>query len=194
MALLLNFISNLHQLTYYCIMRRKEEKNVSRRILKSISGIKRLAYIVNIILFIAFFFVSLSGNMFTFHFMHANVFHLLANMLAVYAVVRSAERLLVGYVVSSLVYLLSSVPVVGFSAILFFIWGSHYIEQYHITSNKRNLVLNLVIVMAVSAVIPNISFVMHFFPFVLGVGYTFAKDRIIEYKTDIKDVEEFGNK
>lgn len=133
------------------------------------------------------YFVPFGWAPASFHFMHANVFHLIANMIAAKAVVRHADRLVAGWMVSSVLVSFASSQIVGFSAVLFFILGSHFVGQMRFSSSRMVLLANVIMIFFFSFLIPNMTFYMHFAPFVAGALFTFSRDLYRSVRRDLND-------
>lgn len=142
------------------------------------------------------YFIDIHINMFTFHFAHANIFHLIGNMIAVSAIFVGMDYryLLPAYVISSLLWLFTGGEVIGFSSIIYFMWGARVIQDFKYIFSipekaKRTATtyaIGISTTFILSAIIPSVSFSLHFFPFVAGV-LTSATIMLIDmFKRDIK--------
>lgn len=145
------------------------------------------------------YFIDLPINMFTFHFSHANIFHLLGNMISISVLFVGTDYryLLPAYIVSSLLWPLAGVEVIGFSSIIFFMWGTRIINDFKTIfsmpekAKKTSITYasGIIVTLILSAVIPNISFILHFLPFIAGIVTSAAFLLINSYKNDIKIYE-----
>ena len=115
------------------------------------------------------YFVNFKPTAFTFHFAHANMFHLFANLLAASIVVLSPWRLVVAYLVVSVLYLIHSTGAIGFSGIIYFLWGTYLINEFIYGGHSQRLIFAISIVLATSFFIPNLSFYLHASSLALGV-------------------------
>ncbi len=174
-----------------------ESKNVKKR--KEYS-------IVNSILVIVLgvsYALNLPLNGWTAHFIHANIFHLLGNMIFVTILnkdidtskltMRSLFVWLFAYLTASVCWGITA-NAVGFSGILYFIWGYRLPNDLNIIKEKRTKIKYLsgiVLVMLVSLVVPSLSFSMHFFPMLVGALLAKILQLIDEHK---KDMEFLNNK
>lgn len=130
------------------------------------------------LILLVMYFVDLPLNMWTFHFIHANIFHLCGNMIVIFSIFKGVDYryLPVAFLLSSLEWNLIDMNVVGFSAIIFFMWGTRIISDFKQImmmkgSAKRGIYVymgSISLTFIISAIIPNVSFSLHFFPFVGG--------------------------
>ncbi|MDD4713175.1 MAG: hypothetical protein PHP34_07590 [Bacteroidales bacterium] len=138
------------------------------------------------------YFVDLNVNMWTFHFSHGNVYHLCANMIAISSIFKGTNLKLLplAYVITSIVWFFAGNGAIGFSAIIFFMWGTRFLNDMIILRDKdktRNIyLLGIAITFIVSAILPNVSFSLHFIPFIIGVITGSAMYLFNQYKTDTK--------
>ncbi len=137
------------------------------------------------------YFVDLDVNIWTFHFSHASVFHLCANMIGISSIFKGVnfKLLPLAYVITSLVWLFAGDGAIGFSAIIYFMWGTRFLNDMIILKDKkktRNIYLaGLLITFVVSAALPNVSFILHFIPFIIGIMIGSSIYLFNQYKTDI---------
>ena len=75
----------------------------------------------------------------------------------------------IAVIVTSIVWLLTG-DVVGFSGIIFFMLGSRFPYDLHNTSDPIKYIGWIIIPFIVSALIPQLSFTLHFIPFVIGAA------------------------
>ena len=129
---------------------------------------KTLLYNLAIAIIICYF-IAMDINMFTFHFHHANIFHLIVNVMALISVLHKCKlyMLPLAFILTSIIWE-ASWNVIGFSGIIFFMWGSRFFYDLHNTSDKWRHIALASIPFLVSAVIPSLSFELHFWPFVVG--------------------------
>ena len=110
----------------------------------------------------------------THHFFHANIFHLAANALAAWCVFPDWKRmrdLPAGFAIGSVAYLFSTIPVIGFSNILFSILGIRCVKDKWIFKEPFYATL---IALAVSFLIPKMSAVTHLAAFAGGMLFAWA--------------------
>lgn len=125
------------------------------------------------------YFLDLPVNMWTFHFSHANVFHLCGNLIAISAILKGTDYryLPLAFLTSSLEWTMTDGNAVGFSAIVYYMWGTRIIRDFITISAMGERAKmqasmyagGIVFVFLLSAIVPNVSFSLHFFPFVSGV-------------------------
>lgn len=125
------------------------------------------------------YFLDLPLNMWTFHFSHANVFHLCGNLIAISAILKGTDYryLPLAFLTSSLEWTMTDGNDVGFSAIIYFMWGARIIRDFITISamgerakmQAYTYAGGILLVFILSSIIPNVSFSLHFFPFVSGV-------------------------
>ena len=129
---------------------------------------KDLLYSLVIVIIICYF-IPMDINAFTFHFRHANIFHLFVNAMALTSVLYRCKlyMLPLAFIATSLIWQ-ASWNVIGFSGIIFFMWGSRFFYDLHNTSDKWRHIALSSIPFLVSAVIPKLSFDLHFWPFIVG--------------------------
>ena len=107
----------------------------------------------------------------THHFLHANIFHLAVNCLAVWTMFNTRWKdswmeLLAGLFLGAVAYAIAGQDVVGFSNVLFAVLGIRYFKyEWYKTSYACVLPIAIII----SSVIPGISVLTHFFSFLGGV-------------------------
>lgn len=156
--------------------------------------VKLVNYSICLILSVLYF-AELPHTGWLFHFSHANVFHLCANMIAISAIFKAVDyRLLpLAYLATTIIWFIIGDPVIGFSSIIYFMWGTRIIRDFQIISAisdpaKRrtlNYVVGISATFIISAVVPSVSFSLHFFPFMAGV-ITSAMIMLIDmYKRDM---------
>ena len=171
-----------------------ESKNVKKR---------KGNYIVNSIVVVvlgALYIPNLPLNEWTSHFIHANIFHLLGNMIFVSILnkdidtskltLRSLFVWLFAYLTASVCWGITA-NAVGFSGILYFIWGYRLPNDLNIIKEKRTKIKYLsgiVLVMLISLVVPSLSFSMHFFPMLVGALLGKIFQLIDEYKKDMESL------
>lgn len=155
-----------------------------------INDIKRnmLDFVFCVFLFILYF-VPITMNMFTFHFIHANIFHLLSNIIVLWAVKETTEwwHLPAGYAISSVTWQATGGNVVGFSAILYFILGATFMKY----KNKLRYLLSISAILIMQLFIPSMSFKLHFFPFASGIVTAFIIHIVKRYRNDINKLNEY---
>lgn len=140
--------------------------------------VKLVNYSICLILSVLYF-ADLPHTGWLFHFSHANVFHLIGNMIAISTIFKGVDHrfLPLAYLVTTLMWFIAGKDIIGFSAISFFMWGTRMISDFQIIhavgdkSKKQALsyAIGISATMLLSAIIPSVTFSLHFFPFMAGV-------------------------
>ena len=104
------------------------------------------------------------------HFFHGNVFHLAANLLPLYVMRKYVKgwQVVVGYIIASLSILATSLPVIGFSNIVYALIGLRSPSFDSWWWKHSGTIIFLVVTFAM-LFIPNISAVTHIVSFTAGV-------------------------
>lgn len=166
-------------------MKERDKKKSLEKILLNILGGE--PYKIFSFALVILFFIKLPVNAFSFHFIHANVFHLIGNLLALSILGKSWFRIVLGYAVTSVLYLFTTNQIIGFSAIIYFVWGTYMWGVFNSTFKIKikNFIVILFVMMA-SYFIPQISFYMHFAPFTAGLLISVAINLYRRINIDIK--------
>ena len=137
-------------------------------------------------LFVVAYFIPVQPNVFTYLLVHANIFHLVANMWALYAFMKHADDqetfvcfLIGGYIASLVSYWLydGDYRVVGASGLIFGIIGIYLMLRYRGLKNiemyKSRLFINITILMVIGLIIPGLAGVLHLYALAVGmsIGY-----------------------
>ena len=132
------------------------------------------------------YFLPVQPNMFTYPLVHANVFHMVANMWALYAFMKYADDMetfvcfiIGGYIASIIAYILycGDDTVVGASGFIFGIIGIYLMLRYRGLLNKKMykspLFINIAILLAVGLIIPSLAGLLHVYALLAGmsIGY-----------------------
>lgn len=129
---------------------------------------KDLLYSLAAVIIICYF-IPMDINAFTFHFKHANIFHLFVNAMALTSVLYRCKlyTLPIAFILTSVIWQ-ASWNVIGFSGIIFFMWGTRFFYDIHNTPNKWRHIALSSIPFVVSAIIPRLSIELHLYPFLIG--------------------------
>lgn len=137
------------------------------------------------------YFVDMEVNMWTFHFMHDNIFHLCGNMLVLSSLYKHFDWKLfpLAYIVGSLSWLIAQ-NAIGASAILFFMLGSISFVNIKGVDRKYKImyISTITLVLSSPLFIPKLSFTLHLIPFVVGFIIGMAKYLITKFNNDLKGV------
>lgn len=121
----------------------------------------------------AFLFTDWQSK-FSCHFYHANLFHWAANAFAVWLMRPSPRELLLAYPLAIASVMLSTTPIVGFSAVLYAYIGMNIIRwNISLIDWLMFIVANLI-----TLFMPNIATWTHFVAFALGITYYLIRKRI----------------
>ena len=139
------------------------------------------------------YFSNIPITAWTFHFTHANVFHLGVNLIALTSILyrrRIGLTLILAYISSSISWLIEK-NAVGFSGIIFFIWGSRVISDMPRLdkAGRRKYRAAVILSLGLSFILPSMSSWVHFIPFVLGINYGIIIHLTTRYKSDLKDID-----
>lgn len=98
--------------------------------------------------------------------------------------------LVLAYLSSSISWLIEK-NAVGFSGIIFFIWGSRVISDMPRLSKdgRRKYRVAVILSLGFSFILPSMSNWVHFIPFVLGINYGVIIHLIDKYKSDLNDID-----
>ena len=137
------------------------------------------------------YFFPINVGMFTFHFVHGNIFHLIVNMIAISTVLYKCRTIMlpVAFIVTSYIWLLSG-NAIGISGIIFFMWGTRFSYDIHNTNEPAKYIAMTSLPLLVSLLHPKLSFTLHFFPFMVGgiIGFV---DYVYEKHLLVKDIYKF---
>lgn len=118
----------------------------------------------------------------TYHFFHANLFHLLANLFCLWQIIRTGRaswrRLGIAFLVASIVPLIYDQHIVGFSNILYALTGLSFF------SFSKQTKWTILIVSAAMIPFPHIAGVPHFISLAFGIALAFAKNKIDQIRSD----------
>lgn len=119
------------------------------------------------------------------HFFHGNIFHLAANLLTLYFMMPYIKRwqMAGAYVIASLSILATSVPVIGFSNIIYALIGLRSPSFDSKWWRHSGTIIFLVVTTAM-LFIPNISGVTHIVSFVTGVAISVVVRQFKKVKDD----------
>lgn len=120
----------------------------------------------------------------TYHFFHANLFHLLANGFCLYQMIRTGRAgwgiLAIAFIIASLIPLVYHGQIIGFSNILYAITGLSF---FTFTKQTR---WTFIIVSALMLPFPQIAGVPHFIALCLGIAMAFLINKLERIGNDIK--------
>jgi membrane associated rhomboid family serine protease len=131
-------------------------------------------------------------NYFVYTFFHANVFHCVANCIALFGL-RNSNRFLSSFILSFLAAALcgffspASQPTVGASAMIY-AWVGMLMHKRIFSQGFIIMVLST----GLMAVLPNVNFIVHVLALASGVCIGFVTDKIISVYHDRKSAAERG--
>lgn len=131
------------------------------------------------------------GEHVTFVFSHANIFHLLCNLLAFWCV-RGSMHIIPAFAINLLASYIapcSSLPTMGASGVLFAVigikWGTYFANEYFnnwverdidiLKHNAKKFLLYVIAPMALMVLLPNVNYALHFCALCLAMIYAFIK-------------------
>lgn len=114
-------------------------------------------------------------NHFTFHFYHANIFHLSANVLCLWTVRK--HHWVISYIIATIFSFLITSPTVGLSAILFATVGINY----GIKADYKNAVISA-LVCTIYGLLPGISLLFHLLSLAGGFIYGYCYETVRLYR------------
>lgn len=126
------------------------------------------------------YFLPIGSNAFTYPLVHANIFHLVANMIVLYLFLRFAVDIktwagfiVCGYMASVGAYLLYNNPlVVGASGFVYGIMGMYIAFAYRSLWNSKFygslFFISVVIALAVGFIIPGLAGLLHLYAIIIG--------------------------
>lgn len=125
-----------------------------------------------IVLIVVFCFVRTPQGILGNQFIHANIFHLACNCIALWAVLgrgiaTDIVTLMLAWCLGFIGFCLSPAPVVGVSGIVF---ASIGLQAERFLKSMRN-VATIAICLLMGLIVPDISVVAHLVPFVLGIAF-----------------------
>ena len=109
-------------------------------------------------------------------FFHVNVWHLLSNLYSLCLFRTTAKRLFVACVIAMAASFFSWLPVVGFSGVLFALWGMNMLKA------DRKSWLLFALSAGISLVVPVFSASVHIGSFFLGWCYAFMEKLSYDYR------------
>lgn len=149
-------------------MKENDKERSLEKILRNILEVEPFKILS--VLLAVLFFIRLPVGAMTFHFIHANIFHLIGNLIALAVVGKTWWRIVLGYVITSVLFLCTDSDVVGFSAIIYFVWATY---MWNVFKAPKGMIIKnftvIIFVMVASYFTPQLSFFMHFAPFALGL-------------------------
>lgn len=126
---------------------------------------------------------SLPARAVTYHFFHANVFHLIANGFCLWQICKRGmadnQRLLTSFIVASLIPFVYHGQMVGFSNILYVLTG------LAVFSFSRKSMGILLLATAVMMLFPQIAGIPHFIALCVGIIIAYLNRRLQRLNSDI---------
>lgn len=152
-----------------------------------------MIYLIGIIAVLCFIFgdvewlinISMVEKMAYHHFFHGNIFHLAVNLLTGYFVFRGRDtRMIVSsYIIGSLSFLASSVPVVGLSNMIYAMIGLRSPRFSHPWWRHPGTIIFMAVTLLM-LFIPNISAITHIVSFCGGVVVAIIHREIQQTRND----------
>ena len=129
--------------------------------------------------------ISLVEQMAYYHFLHANVFHLAANMLAGYYAFKrcTVSRVVTAYLIASLSFLCVADMVIGFSNIVYAMIGLKTPAFSHPWWRHPGTITFLVVSLLM-VFLPNVSAVTHIISFCGGMAVSMISRGVQQIKND----------
>ena len=130
----------------------------------------------------------------TYHWFHANVFHLSANCLSFWLVYKSTPRrrakenirqFVISFLIGTVVFFCSTRPIIGISNILFATIGLRT-PSFRSDWWKRPETLVFIATTIILLMVPQISSVTHIISFTIGVSIAVMKRKITRIKNDYR--------
>lgn len=120
----------------------------------------------------------------TYHFFHANLFHLLANGFCLFQMIRTKRagwgRLAIAFAIASLIPLIYNGQIIGFSNILYALTGLSFLTF------KKQTRWVFIIVSALMLPFPQIAGAPHFIALCLGIAIAFVANKIERIGNDVR--------
>lgn len=120
----------------------------------------------------------------TYHFFHANLFHLLANSFCLYQMIRTGRAgwrgLGIAFIIASLIPIIYHEQIIGFSNILYALTGLSFL------SFKKQTRWTFIIASALMLPFPQIAGVPHFIALCLGIAIAFVVNKLKRISNDIR--------
>ena len=155
------------------------------------------------VIFIVSYFIHLPLSAFTYQFSHGNIFHLSANVIPLFYLLKSANDnktffhfLIAGYTISVIAYCLidKNNTIVGASGILYAIYGIYLALRYRSFSNKEfytnTNIFTLIFSLSFGFFIPNVSGLIHLYSWITGITYGII---LVEINKIKRNIEMFHN-
>lgn len=157
------------------------------------------------VIFIVAYFIHLPLSAFTYQFSHGNIFHLIANVIPLFYLLKSANDnktffhfIIAGYIISVIAYCLPLTAyrfnIVGASGILYAIYGIYLALRYRSFRNKEFYtsvnISTLVFSLSFGFFIPNVSGLIHLYSWITGITYGII---LVEINKIKRNIEMFHN-
>lgn len=125
---------------------------------------------------------------FIYPFFHANIFHLLGNLLGIYFIARHIKSIIVSYFIAVIASFIaySSMPTIGFSGVLYaFIGLSGLLFNKNVS--KVTIAIMLIYVL-IGLLLPTINGFLHITCLVLGCLFFLIKKKLYGYIRDLQRI------
>lgn len=117
---------------------------------------------------------------FIYIFFHANVFHLAANLYALWFIRAQRSRFIISCFIAIIVSFITPYPIVGFSTVIYSMWGMNMLQY------SRNTWLIFLAINLITILLPGIGWIAHFSAFSLGLFYSYLNQLSNEYRRACK--------